>query len=103
MPVASNLKRSNQPKGTQKFSRSLLLFAFILLLDHLARHLFIVREDQLRHLGDILVDLAELVFDFELIGQGQGALEDFEIGDVLVEIYLCDRINQTIKLNEVFN
>lgn len=68
--------------------RALLLFAFILLPDHLARHLLVVGENQPRDLGEILVDLAELLFDFLLVRRGQRALEHFEIVDVLVHLHL---------------
>lgn len=74
-----------------------LLFAFIILLDHLARHLLVVRKNQPRNLRDILVDLPELLFDFLLVRRGQRALKDFEVADVLMHFHLSNQFSQLIK------
>ena len=76
---------------------ALLLLAFVVLLDHLARHLLIVRENQPRNLRDILVDLPELLFNFLLVSCGQRALKDFEIADVLMHPHLSNHLSQLIQ------
>ena len=70
-----------------KYETSLLRTG-MLLFDHFGCQFHIIRKDQFRHLGEILINLLKLRLNFLPRNQRQSPLNLIKVADLLVRFYL---------------
>ena len=76
-----------------------LLPTTVLLLDHLARHDLIIRENQLRKLHQVLLDLLKLRLNLLPLDQRQRLLNFIEVANLFMSVYLSSKQGSYYRSN----